>query len=224
MRLKTPGWIFTILPAAILGCGSAFSDSSSLARQNPILREHFRERLQPQSGYSIRVWSPGSQSDRYLEMRIDGLIDDFLNNLKRKLDALKFNFAEVRQAGDQLTAAAAPGHNPRKARGLLRKSLQALAKRTDKLADELAFLLIDFDRGRNFRLRSQPGGRDPALGQELRFMEVQLEKAEQRIQDYFFLSENTVDIRNLQHENMLIYLDQVRDLSKEISKRFREVK
>lgn len=125
MKLKTSGWIFTVLLAAMLGCGSAFSERYGLARQNPILREHFRERLQPDFGYHIRVWSPGGQSERYLEMQNDGLIEDFLNNLKRKLDALRSNFAEVRRAGNQLTAATGPGDDPRKARAHLRKSLQA---------------------------------------------------------------------------------------------------
>jgi hypothetical protein len=52
---------------------------------------------------------------------------------------------------------------------------------------------------------------------EIRFIEEQIEKAEQRIKDYLFAPTHTVHLQDLQGQNMMIYLYRVEKMSKKLS-------
>ncbi len=95
--------------------GVLFSDSFESARQNPILRDYFLQQQIRHMSYvdfygRLVYWG----DVRLLERQVDRNIDNFLEQVTRKLDALKVHFNTVRSSREETLIGASKDASIRK--------------------------------------------------------------------------------------------------------------
>lgn len=172
------------------------------ARQNQLLREYFQEQ------YRFFNNSPGLEpNQRFREEYIDRRIDHFLTEIQDKLEIIHQLYG---QASRHRSEALDPENSEQTKAVAVRefeKTLDELKGKVDSLRDQLALIFRGLDHKRD--LEQAPKSEDttaPFYGSEMAFIADQLEKADARIREYFFLSLNTVRWDHLQDQNMLVNL------------------
>ena len=182
------------------------------ARQNQILREYFRRQY---SGIEFNEKWPEA-NDFFVERYIDRRIDVFLQQVREKLSNLKSRFAQVQEIRERTLSAPATGRDAVLNRKEWRRQLKELRDVANALRETLAFIFTDLDSKGGFKPKIEDRAVKTGFDGEMNFMEEQIKKAEQRIVDYLFVPRNTVNLQDLQDENMLIHLYRVKELADEI--------
>ena len=151
------------------------------------------------------------------DAEVDRLIDDFLARVCQKLDALKLHFnTALRNRQETLSGAS----NPRsrlQAQARWKDSMEQMADEAKSLRRTLSYLLRGLKSKSNFKPEIEANAHNSGFQKEIKFIQEQILKAEQRIKDYFLLPTHTINLEDLQGPNMLIYLYRVEKLSKELS-------
>lgn len=195
----------------------AFPDTSPLARQNPVLRDHFLQL------YLNTRPPPDFLGGRYyeaeilfLERYVDRLVDDFLTQVNERLSRLEEHFGEVLQARERMLDAS--GENDERRQEVRWKhSLEAMADEADDLRKMISHVLRGLDSKTDFKPVIHVQAGSSGYHHEINFIEEQLEKAERRIQNYFLSPTHTVHIQDLKGENMMIYLYRIRKMAEKLS-------
>lgn len=214
----------TLYPMLFLGVlgtffsGVLFSDSFESARQIPILRDYFIQRQIRQMSYLDfygRLRYRGNA--RLLERQVDRSIDDFLTRVTRKLDALKIHLNTVLSSREETLIGASSDESRQKARAHWKDELKEMADEAEDLRKMLSHVFRGLDNKSDFNPKIEADANNLGFQKEIRFIEEQIEKAEQQIKDYFFAPTHTVHLQDLQGQNMLIYLYRVEKMSKKLS-------
>jgi len=181
------------------------------ARQNPILRAHFRRQFANMRSFGGRA---RGRRDPFLEDYIDRQIDHYLSELREKLAQLNNHFAQVEQAQETIlqgSSAQAIGQ----ARVQWRKALKEVQDEAGDLWNMLRFVLTVLEDKGDLK-PFEPQRPDSLYEKETQFIGEQIGKAEKRITEYLFQVESVIQLEDLKGENMLIHLYLAREMAKKI--------
>ena len=109
----------------------------SPARQNPILRAHFRRQFANMRSFNR---SGRARTDPFLEDYVDRQIDHYLEELHEKLSHLNNQFAQVKQAQETILQASS-AEAGRQARVHWRNSLKGVQDRSGDVWNTLRYVL-----------------------------------------------------------------------------------
>ena len=211
---------FLLVVLGLFFSGFVFSDDSYFAPPNPTLRSYFLQQ-QLRQGMSFtdiygRTYYRGNA--RFLEQHVDRMVDDFLQRVSQKLYALKTRLNEVQQAREEVLRVAPDNESRRNTQKHWKDALKSLANEAKGLRKMLSFVFLDLDAKIDFKPQIQNDLGNLGFQKEISFIEEQIAKAAQRINDYFFLPTHTVEAKNLKGENMMIYLYRVEKIAQKLSK------
>ena len=200
--------------------GFLFSDTFEFARENPILRNHFRRQHIQMMSYmdvygNLRYRGIGL----LLERQVDRLIGDFLAGVSHQLDTLKIEFNTVLRSREEMLSEASSEESRGEAQARWKDSLKTMADEAEDLRKILSYVLRGLDTKTDFKPEIDATSTNPGFQKEIRFILKQIAKAEQRLRDYFFVPTHTVNLQDLRGENVMIYLYRVRKMSKALSAR-----
>ena len=150
---------------------------------------------------------------------MDRLIDDFLARVTRKLEALKLHFNSALRSREETLSWASNHESRLQARARWKESLEAMADDAEDLRRTLSYVLRSLDSKSDFKPEIEANALNSGFQKEVRFIQDQIVKAEQRIRDYFLLPTHTVNLQDLQGQNMMIYLYRVKKMSKALSEK-----
>ncbi len=187
------------------------------------MREYFLARYLELHGE--RTLFPGSVTlDERMKQQVDPLaeqfvslqVDQYIEELERKLGAIKSTVHEletVRHAAVSDQSTDAPSTRAR-----LRELAEDVGERAGDLFNMVAVVAIDL-RAKNDVARPASSGSPDFLGNELKFLQKQVGKAEERLRALFLQPTHTVDLEELQGDNVLTELKSIEQVSKDIKKK-----
>ena len=203
------------LSASPGGQEAAEEDELVPARHNPILREYFRRQFSGmRSTGSTRF--PGS--DRFNDALIDRQIDHYVTELREKLTLLNTHFEEVEREREAIRQAASPQARGQ-ARVSRRRALDGVQDQAGDLWNMLRYIFVALEDKGDSKPVIETTDTGSLFEKEIQFMGEQIGKAEKRITQYFFETERTISLEDLQGENMLIHLYRVREMAKKLRER-----
>ncbi|MFQ5739478.1 MAG: hypothetical protein ACE5JX_10750 [Acidobacteriota bacterium] len=191
------------------GAGEEKDLSPSL--QNPILRKYFRK--QYVSMHSGDLSGPPHQIEDY----IDRGIQHFLERVGKKLDRVASDRKELEAARQGLQRAAGTKGDPQAVQRF-RLALRQVGKSSDALRRMLSFVFVTLKRKSDLKLIVAHDDANPTFEREVRFIQENLESAERRIREYFFLHTATVQAAELRDKSMLTCLYQARQMARRLEK------
>lgn len=168
-----------------------------------------------------RVYYP--HRTEFLENHVDQMLAHFLEELNEKIHILvgRFGAARLAQmhavrtlpyAGDEVTLLAD-----------WKESLQDVAGQADGLRRMLAMIFSDLESNSRFSPEIQGDAARADFRQEMAFIGAEIEEAVRQITRILFVSgEYTVSVGELQRGNMLMVLDRVRKMARELERRLPE--
>ena len=200
--------------------GFLFSDTLEFARENPVLRDHFlRQHIQMMSHMDVYGNLRYRGNIRLLEREVDRLIDHFLARVANQLGTLKIHFNTVLRSREEMLSKASNQESRREAQVRWKDSLELMADQAEDLRKILSHVLRGLDNKSDFKPEIEANANNSGFHKEIQFIQEQIVKAEQRIRDYFFVPTHTVNLQDLQGENVMIYLYRVGKMSKALSAR-----
>jgi len=200
--------------------GFLFSDTFEFARQNPVLRNHFlRQHIQMMSYMDVYGNLRYRGNVRLLEQQVDRLVDDFLARVSHQLGTLKIHFNTVLRSREEMLSKASNQESRREAQARWKDSLETMADEAEDLRKMLSYVLRGLDKKSDFKPEIEANANNSGFHKEIQFIQEQIVKAERRIRDYFFVPTHTVNLQDLQGENVMIYLYRVGKMSKALSAR-----
>ncbi len=198
--------------------GYLFSDNLECARDNPLLRNYFlQQHLQNMSYTDVYGRRLYRGNMRFLEQSVDRLIDDFLARVSQKLDALKLHFNTALRNREETLSGASDPRSRLQAQARWKDSMEEVADEAKALRRTLSYVLRGLNSKSDFKPKIEAHAHISGFQKEIQFIQEQILKAEQRIKDYFLLPTHTINLEDLQGQNMMIYLYRVEKLSKELS-------
>lgn len=180
--------------------------------ENPLLREFFATQFIGVT--SNRDALHVDAVDRYVDMQIESFgktVSRDLEELRSSTDSvtlLRKRWIEARRDPERKEAAAA-----------LAVMLRKLAGRADSLADLLQAVFPDLRRNKDLDLKMEKTDAEDGYLRQVTFLQEQVTKAEQLIRDYLFRSAQTIRVTDLNSENMLMRLDWVESIAKQVADR-----
>ena len=200
--------------------GFLFSDTFESALKNPVLWNHFlRQHIQMTSYLDVYGNLRYRVNVRLLERQVDRLIDDFLARVSHKLGTLKIHFNTVLRSREEMLSKASNDESRREAQARWKDSLKTMADEAEDLRKILSYVLRGLDNKSDFKPEIEASANNSGFHKEIRFIQEEIVKAERRIKDYFFIPTHTVNLQDLQGENVMIYLYRVGKMSKALSAR-----
>jgi len=200
--------------------GYLFSDTFESARNNPTLRNHFfRQHIQMTSYMDVYGNLRYRGNVNMLEREVDRLIDDFLARVSQQLGTLKIHFNTVLRSREEMLSKVSNDESRREAQARWKDSLKRMADEAEDLRKSLSYVLRGLDEKSDFKPEIDANANNSGFHKEIRFIQDQIVKAERRIMDYFFVPTHTVNLQDLQGENVMIYLYRVGKMSKALSAR-----
>jgi len=183
------------------------------ARQNPILRAHFRRQFSNMRSFNTRGMG---RRDPFLEDYVDRQIDHYLKELREKLTRLNNHFAQVEQTQEMILQASS-AQAGEQARAHWRNSLKEVQDNSSDLWNMLRYVLTVLEDKGDLKTL-EPRGPDSLYENEVHFIGEQIKEAEKRISEYFFQTESVIELDDLKGVNMLIHLYLAREMAKHIRK------
>ena len=183
------------------------------ARQNPILRRHFRR----QFARTFESLARGPD-DPFMERYIDAQIDYYLKQLRVRLLRMKVGYSTARETIDE--AAGSPKKDLLLAqRQRWKNALKQLADAANGLRSMIETILVGGLEGKgDLKPKVGPSGKATAFASEMKFLEDEIGLAEQQILAYFFAQTHTVEVDEIRNQNMLVHLYRVREMAKKLRK------
>jgi len=200
--------------------GFLFSETLEFARENPVLRDHFlRQHIQMTSHMDVYGNLRYRGNIRLLEREVDRLIDHFLGRVSHQLGTLKIHFNTVLRSREEMLSKASNQESRREAQIRWKDSLETMADEAEDLRKILSHVLRGLDNKSDFKPEIEAKANNSGFHKEIQFIQEQIVKVEQRIRDYFFVPTHTVNLQDLQGENVMIYLYRVAKMSNALSAR-----
>jgi len=200
--------------------GFLHSETFESGRNNPVLRDHFlRQHIQMTSYMDVYGNLHYRGNINLLERQVDRLIDDFLARVNHQLGTLKIHFNAVLRSREAMLHKASNQESRQEAQARWKDSLETMADEAEDLRKLLSNVLRGLDNKRDFKPEIETHSNNSGFRKEIQFIQEQIVKAEQRIRDYFFVPTHTVNLQDLQGENVMIYLYRVGKMSKALSAR-----
>ncbi len=189
------------------------------ARQNALLRSHFREMYpgSPTGGWNRDYRPPAN--DQFAESFIDRQIDHYLEHVEEQLVRLETNLAVAERLRNRILTLRIDSALKRQYKEALvgfERALKEVQNSADNLKDQLEYAFTGLAGKKKLEHTVDSASRESFYEEELRFLRRQTAEAERRIRNYLFRSVNTVDVKDLQEETMLVCLYQVEKMAKEI--------
>ncbi len=185
----------------------------AVARQNPILRRHFRRQFAATFEAVTR-----SSHDPFMDRYIDAQIDHYLKNVRVRLLRMKVGYSTARETLDE-TAGGSKYELPVVQRKRLKSALKQLADAANGLRSMIETILLGGLEGKgDLKPRVGPNSRETAFASEMKFLEDEIGLAEERILGYFFTQNHTVEVDEIRNQNMLVHLYRVREMAKKLRK------
>ncbi len=218
-------WIFGILLLVHITLGSIslatqdqVEDDAPIARQNALLRTHFREMLHPRTRTPPNELQIAS-NDEFVERFIDRQIDNYLKEIDKQLNRLNSNLTVAEEVRDRVLLL----RNICSTEGLQKeafvrfdRALKEVQDSADSLKDQLQFAFNGLGRKTELEHVVDKRGKEDFYQEELRFLRQQSKLAEEGIRDYLFRSVSTVEVRELREENMVVCLSLVEKMAREV--------
>ncbi len=202
----------------IFSASYLFSDTLESGRDNPLLRNYFlQQHLQAMSYTDVYGRRFYRGNVRFLEQSVDRLIDDFLARVSQKLDTLKLHFNTALRNREETLSETSNHQSRHQAQARWKDSMEQMADEAKSLRRTLSYLLRGLKSKSNFKPEIEANAHNSGFQKEIQFIQEQILKAEQRIKDYFLLPTHTINLEDLQGQNMMIYLYRVEKLSKKLS-------
>ena len=193
-------------------------ESASASRQNQVLRRHFMEQYR-----RMGIGGDVGHSRYFREQFIDRQIDDFMEKLEASLDSVNELYVEVLLARDRcLTDPSRPKRQ--EARERWKDRLKKLSREANDLRKQLSYVLAPLRLKGRFQVSFTPQAAQNGFQQEIDRIGEEIDKAERRINDYFFAPSHTVAISELKGENVLTNLNRVHKLSEQVHRELKTVK
>ena len=153
------------------------------------------------------------------ERFVDHQINNYLHDIRTKLDSLKTHFAELERAGNVLRE---EGRIAEKEE--IQRRWEGARKEVEKLANSLRNMLRYVFTGLKSKDDFKPRI-DDAAGQDMflretRFMGKQIAESERRIVQYLFELNSTISLDELRGDNMVISLYRVRQMARALKGHF----
>lgn len=181
----------------------------SPARQNELLREHFR-RLYPFNNDSVYA----SGSDLFVENYIDGQIDNFVAQLGERLSRLENNASVLAELHLRLRSSKASARAPDEVR-MFADTLKQVEDDADFAYDYLSLAFPTFWTKPRFDTPARESlSREGLYQEQFDFLLERNRAALAKIRDYLFSNVSTVSLIELQEASMLSSLYSVREMAK----------
>lgn len=138
-----------------------------------------------------------------------------MEELQENIRLLKSNMTEVKHLNGLLISARSPAeiktlHQP------WRAALDGLEDEAKDLRNRLSYLFPQLRNRNKFKPQIDTSFPENGHNREIRFLEKQVKKAEKRITDYFLNAGTTIELNDLKSENMLICLNSIRLMAREM--------
>jgi hypothetical protein len=191
------------------------------ARQNVLLRSHFRE-MYPRSasgGWNRRYEQPAN--DDFTERFIDRQIDNYLKELEKHLNRLEINMTVAEGLRARILTIRTDSTLRQQYEEAVEgfdEALEEVQKGADRLKDQLEYAFTGLQGKKRLEHEIDSTSQEDFYGEELRFLRRQIEEADERVRNYLFRSVNTVDVKELQEETMMVCLYQVEQMAREVRK------
>jgi hypothetical protein len=199
----------------------AESEDLPAARQNALLRSHFRE-MYPRSasgGWNRRYEELAN--DDFTERFIDRQIDNYLEELEKQLDRLEINMTVAEGLRARILTIRTDSTLTQQYEEALEgfeEALEEVQKGADRLKDQLEYAFTGLQGKRRLDQVVDSTSQEDFYREELLFLRRQIDEADERIRNYLFRSVNTVDVKELQEETMMVCLYQVEQMAREVRK------
>ena len=179
------------------------------ALQNPILRAYFRAR--------VRTVSPSQRGNPVLEKSVDHMIRQYLRVLIRQRKQLSASLAMVVQSRQRFVSTTSSGARIEALRGW-KTSLNTLAHDADQLRSTWNQVFRLSYKKTNWTGLDE-GSANEAYRREVDFLRDQVDRIEERINNYLFEGKPVVEVEDLRSDNLLALLIRVRRLARELRHR-----
>ncbi|RPI20784.1 MAG: hypothetical protein EHM61_26305 [Acidobacteria bacterium] len=188
---------------------------------NILLREYFLQRYLELHGErdlfpsttlpeEIRARKMDPMAERFVEVQVDQFIDD----VEQKLGAMKSDVAELESVRREAVSARSTDAPAIRAR--VRDLAKNVGDRAEDLFNMVAIVAIELQPKNGPRPSS---GSADFLENELKFLEVQVGKAEARLKALFLAPTHTVGLDELRGDNVLTELKAIEQVSNDIKKK-----
>ncbi|MEE8460999.1 MAG: hypothetical protein V3S50_02625, partial [Acidobacteriota bacterium] len=127
------------------------------------------------------------------------------------------HFNTVLRSREEMLSETSNDESRQEAQARWKDSLKTMGDEAEDLRKTLSNVLRGLDSKSDFKPEIDADSTNPGFQKEIRYIQEQLVKAEQRIRDYFFVPTHTVNLQDLQGQNMMIYLYRVEKMSKKLS-------
>lgn len=183
-------------------------------RSNPILREHFRNRILEANWNFYSDWRKTFVgSGMQLENRISALIDRFTLRLINNFINLKKEYTSARNMMLPVTGFY---EDQRSRSEVYRKSFEKLAVWAGDIHRDLSIVLPGIKSKKKFNPAISKGKEN--FQKELDFIGEQFALAERSFVNYFIQSSNTVSVFDLQNDTMIVDFYEIRVMAKALSR------
>ena len=95
-------------------------------------------------------------------------------------------------------------------------ALRTVEDEADGLYKMIEFVLANVKKSTKFQPVIESDAAKNAFDEEIQFIGDHIEKAKQGIEEYFFTPTHSVQVSELGEENMLIFLNRVREMCREL--------
>jgi hypothetical protein len=188
------------------------------ARQNLLLRSHFRQ-MYPKSATGWNSSHKLPPNDAFLEGFIDRQIDDYLERIEEELTRLETNLAVAEKLRERILGLQiASGVSQQRAEALVGfdRALKEVQSSADNLKDQLEYAFTGLQGKKKLEHVVDSTSQEDFYEEELWFLRRQTDEADERIRNYLFRSVNTVDVKDLQEDTMMVCLYWVEKMAQEI--------
>ncbi|MEE8349517.1 MAG: hypothetical protein V3R94_08110 [Acidobacteriota bacterium] len=182
------------------------------ARQNSILRTHFRKQFAAMRSLHN---SPSWRNDPFIEDFIDRQIDHYLVELQDKLAGLRAYLDQVQVSRTALLELAS-GEDRRSAVRQWENSLKQVERHSGDIWNQLRYVFTGLEDKDRFKPRFNTNDKESLFQPQMQYLEEEVAEAEKEIQLYFFEASRTIAVEDIKGENMLIHLYHVRQMAKKL--------
>jgi hypothetical protein len=189
-------------------------DEVNTTRQNPILREYFRERVTANT-IVLPSWNRRPRpafSTPLVERRIDYLIAEFLKKLKENRILLRTHLEDY-LTERQLLANAENYSQWNAGLTSLESSLKKIEDLSKRLRKDLSFPLVALKSKSDFEAKLTEVSLGSVFEVETSFLKREITLADSKISEYFFTPKNTISVQALSSDTMMSHLHKVQKMA-----------
>jgi len=211
-RLSFGVGCFYIAFASTLTLSQELEKPQFPARQNLILRQYFRTRFSEAYISQSHVTSSPSV---FIENFIDRQIDNYITELDKRLNGIKFQSASLEVAAKELIFGE-EGPNYLQFREMWKESMERIHDDAGVLHRMISYVFAGLKNKGDVEIDTGLEAKKIGFKKERLYLQKEIVKAEQRIRNYFFEPNHIIHLEELKGENMLIQLYRIRQITQKL--------